>query len=187
MASFFARGTIDEQRNFSFDELTLKKNIRWYWIDAGDQSAGSIRVIKRASGSKEANYYQMSINRNHSAPVQFATLTHELGHLYLGHLGPDKAIDVPQRPSMTHTQKELEAESLAYLVCARNGVASKSETYLANYVNKNTTVDEIDLYRVMRAAGQVENLLGLTPKTNYDRPKPKNVGTTTNELFKSPG
>ena len=58
-------------------------------------------------------------------------------------------------------------------VCARNGVKSKSKTYLSNYVKKNTTVDHIDLYQVMRAAGQVETLLGLTAHTPFDKPTSK--------------
>ena len=74
---------------------------------------------------------------------------------------------------MDHPQRELEAESVAFLVAARNGVASKSEKYLADYVEKNTTVDHIDVYQVMRAAGQVEALLGLTAHTRYDKPSPK--------------
>ncbi|MBL8204740.1 MAG: hypothetical protein JNM09_10965 [Blastocatellia bacterium] len=48
---------------------------------------------------------------------------------------------------------------------ARNGVKSKSETYLTNFVSQNTTVDWLDLYQVMRAAGQVETILGLTAHT----------------------
>jgi antirestriction protein ArdC len=104
----------------------------------------------------------MHVNRNHSLPVQFATLTHELGHLFPGHLGADKRLKVPERSQVPHTQQELEAESVAFLVCARNGINSKSETYLATYVEKNTTVDDIDLYQIMRAAGQAETLLGLS-------------------------
>ncbi len=46
VASFIARGTIDDKRISSFVLLTSKKNIEWYRIDAGDQTAGSIRVIK---------------------------------------------------------------------------------------------------------------------------------------------
>ncbi len=69
------------------------------------------------------------------APVQFCAVAHELRHLFLGHLGPDPKLNVPERhlPSdeeKNHAQRELEAESVAFLVCARNGVASKSETYL---------------------------------------------------------
>ena len=93
--------------------------------------------------------------------VQFSTLAHELGHLFLGHLGPDKKLNVPRRAAMTHTQREFEAESVAYLVCERNGIKVKSQTYLANYADRVTSLDSIDLYQVMRAAGQVETLLAL--------------------------
>ena len=51
--------------------------------------------------------------------------------------------------------KELEAESVAYLICCRNGLKPKSETYLSGYVEQDTTADTLDLYQIMRAAGQV--------------------------------
>ena len=172
VASFFAQGSIDEEKFDFFARLISKKSIEMCLVDAGDQNAGSIRVIKRATKDKETTQYRMHLNRNHAIPVQFATLAHELGHLFLGHLGPDKALTVPERPAMSHGQREIEAESVAYLVCARNGVTSKSETYLTTYVGKNTTVDQLDLYQVMRAAGQVETLLGLTAHTKYDKPEP---------------
>jgi IrrE N-terminal-like domain len=143
-------------------ETIVKKNIEWYSIDAGDQRAGSIRVARRAGTEKEATLYGMQINQNHAPAVQFTTLAHELGHLCLGHLGPDKKLNVPERTRLDCAQQELEAESVAYLVCERNGVHSKSETYLSEYVRPNTTIEHIDLYHVMRAAGQVETLLGLT-------------------------
>ncbi len=132
--------------------------------------AGSIRVIKRPSDEKEATQYRMHVNRNHQPPVQFTTVAHELAHLFLGHLGPDKKLKVPDRPSMDHGQRELEAESVAYIVCARNKVVSASETYLANYVRENTTLDDVDVYQAMRAAGQVEAMLGFTAHTKYEKP-----------------
>jgi hypothetical protein len=172
VASFFAHGSIDKEKWDFYSQLIAKKDIELCLVDAGDQNAGSIRVIKRATKDKEATQYRMHLNRNHEIPVQFATLAHELGHLFLGHLGPDRALNVPERPAMSHAQREIEAESVAYLVCARNGVKSKSETYLTTYVGKNTTIDHLDLYQVMRAAGQVETLLGLTAHTKYDNPTP---------------
>lgn len=170
VAAFFAHGCIDERQIATFMPLMHKNGIEWCWVDAGDQMAGSIRVLKRAANDKEVTQYRMHINRNHAPAVQFASLAHELGHLFLGHLGKDKALNIPQRTPMDHAQNELEAESVAFLVCARNGVTSKSEAYLTNYVTQNTTIDEIDLYQVMRAAGQVEKLLGLTAHTKYDQP-----------------
>ena len=170
VASFLAHGPVDERRLASFVPLMGKKNIELRWIDAGDQRAGSIRVLMRANKEGVATVYRMLINQNHAPAVQFATLAHELGHLFLGHLGSDKALNVPQRPARSHAQRELEAESVAFLICARNGVKSKSETYLTNYVTENTEVDHVDLYQVMRAAGQVETLLGLTAHTKFARP-----------------
>jgi IrrE N-terminal-like domain len=170
VASFFAHGPIDENKLKSFVPLVQNKNIRWSWVDAGDHSAGSIRMVRRASNAEEASQYRIHINRNHAPAVQFATLAHELGHLFLGHLGPDEKLNVPDRPPISHSQRELEAESVAYLVCARNGVESKSTTYLSNYVKAHTTIDQIDVYQVMRAAGQVETLLDLTVPTKYDKP-----------------
>lgn len=170
VASFFAHGPIDENQIKAFIPLIYKKRIEWCWVDAGDRSAGSIHVIRRTEKEKETRWYRIHINRNHLSAVQFASLAHELGHLFLGHLGPDSGINVPQRPRMDHAQVELEAESVAFLVCARNGVTSESETYLKDYVKENTTVEQIDLYQIMRAAGQVETLLGLVAPTKYDKP-----------------
>ncbi len=168
--SFFARGAIDEAQLKSFTPLLQKKNIEWYPVDQGDLKAGSIRVISRATNEKEATCYRMHINRNHDPATQFTTLAHELGHLCLGHLGPDRKLNVPERPQLDRAQREFEAESVAYLVCERNGVKSKSQTYLSKYVEPNTTIEHIDLYQVMRAAGQVEHLLGLTAHMKYDKP-----------------
>jgi len=170
VASFFAHGRIDEHQLAAFVPLMRKKGIERCLVDTGDRSAGSIRVLKRAANDTEVTQYRMHINRNHDPDVQFATLTHEPGHLCLGHLGPDRKLDVPERHALGHSQQDLAAESVAYLVCERNGVKSKSQTFLSNFVNANMTVDLIDVYQVMRAAGQVETLLGIAAHTQYDRP-----------------
>lgn len=169
--AFFASGPIEEDQMISFMPLVRKKNIEWDWIDAGDNNAVSIRVVKRAATPKESTQYKMLINRNHAPAVQFTTLAHELGRLFLGHLGPDQRLNVPRRPHMDHAQRELEAESVAYLVCERNGVTSKSETYLRRFVDENTVLGTSDLYQIMRAAGQVETLLGLSMNTTFNKPK----------------
>ena len=67
-------------------------------------------------------------------------------------------------------QRELEAESVAFIVCKRNGVSSKSETYLKTFVDQNTTADNLDIYRILSAAGQIETLLGLGARTAFERP-----------------
>lgn len=162
VASFFARGPVDAAKMASFAPRLQKENIEINFIDAGDRRAGSIQLIRRAPNNKEKYQYRMNLNRNHDPAVQFTTLAHELGHL--GHLGEDRRRHVPARPFGSHIQIEIEAESVAYLVCSRNGVRSKSQTYLANYVSGTMTVDHIDIYQVLRAAGQVESILGISPQ-----------------------
>ena len=172
VACFWARGIIDDAKMDDFKLILKMKNIEWEWIDAGDARAGSIRIVHQAADAdaKDFNRYKISINRNHNPPVKFATLVHELGHLFLGHLGPDKKLKILQRPQIPLSQQELEAESVSYLVCKRNDIESKSSTYLANYVENNTTVRNVDLYKIMRAAGQVESILGIAATAKFDRP-----------------
>jgi len=174
VSSFFAQGSISKEQLGSYSSILGKKKIEWLVVDAGDRNAGLIRVVTRGRTPKDLTHYRIHINRNHDVSVQFATLAHELGHLFLGHLGPDKMLNVPDRPQMNHGQRELEAESVAYLVCARNGVDCKSEQYLSDYVSQHTTIDDIDLYQIMRAAGQIETLLGLTGHTKFEKPQAQN-------------
>ena len=171
VSAFYATGIINEDKIGSFRSRITSKNIEWNWFDGGDNSAGAIAVTHWANGAKDKNRYRMDLNKNHTVAVQFATLAHELGHLYLGHLGPDKSLSVPDRNAISPGNREIEAESVSYLVCKRNGVTPKSETYLAEFVTENTTINDIDLYPVMRAAGQVETLLALTSPTKYGHTK----------------
>jgi hypothetical protein len=50
---------------------------------------------------------------------------------------------------------EFEAESVAYLVCGRLGIDNPSDTYPADYLDKNENVPEISIDRVMKAAGLI--------------------------------
>ena len=166
--SFPATGSISRERLRSFKNPLLRKNIVLSRLDAGDGRAGYIRVLARGATENDVTRYGIWINRNHEPAAQFTTLAHELGHLYLGHLGCDRKLKVPRRPRLSHAQQEIEAESVAYVVCCRNGVRPKSQTYLAGFVNSDTTVDRVDVYQVMRAAGQVEMVLGQAARSRFD-------------------
>lgn len=171
--AFSATGAIDQVALERFAQLLIKKSIVWNKVDAGDRKAGSIELVQRPAKPSELSSYKMNLNKNHDPNVQFSTLTHELAHLFLGHLGRDVYLRIPERSRLNHQQQELEAESTAFIVCARNGVECKSQSYLANYVKQDTTTEQLDLYQIMRAAGQVETILGLAAHTKVDRPKKK--------------
>jgi hypothetical protein len=166
--AFPSSGQITTSKIHSFVGLLCRKNIDLVYVDSGDASAGAIQVVKRGNSKEIATQYHISVNRNHDPAVQFTTVVHELGHLFLGHLGADKKLKVPKRRSMSHDDVELEAESVAFLVCERHGISPKSENYLSHFVKTDTDVDSIDLYQIMRAAGHVETILKLTSHTKFN-------------------
>ena len=75
-------------------------------VDEGDWHAG--RILRSGDG------YVLKVNRNHPRPTRFTTIAHELGHLYLGHLGADAKRRIPNRRRVPERMQEIEAESAAY-------------------------------------------------------------------------
>ena len=72
-------------------------------------------------------------------------------------------------PSSRCTKRLLAASA----ICRRNDISPRSEIYLAELVDYDMSVDDLDLYQIMRAAGQVEGALGLGLTTKYSKPKPR--------------
>lgn len=168
--AFIAKGPVEEADIGRYLALMAKESISCKLFDGGDGNAGSIRLDHITHKPKERRFYCMAVNRNHSAAVKFSTLAHELAHLFLGHLGKDARLNIPDRRGRTHDQVEIEAESVAYLICKRNGCDCNSEAYIDSYLKTHTTVDDLDIYQIMRAASQIEALLGLTAHTRYEKP-----------------
>ena len=149
-----------------FAKKLEKKRIHLNPMDSGDNSAGSVELLECTleKGKKIPECsYRITINSNHPSNVQFCTLCHELAHIYLGHFGLDK-LSGADRSRFKEAQQEIEAESVAYLLCHRNDIQPKPQSYLHQFVNSDTTTENLDLYRIMKAAGQIESLLGLNSK-----------------------
>lgn len=168
--AFRASGTLQKNYINRFIPLLSKQGIQLKLIDFGDALAGHIKVGQKLEGlevgerstdAKKSPVYLIRVNNKHDSNVQFVTLIHELAHLFLGHLGPDKFLKITERCHSKDKHRELEAESVAYLVCKRNRVESRSEEYLVNFVKENTITGNLDLYMILKAAGQIETLLEL--------------------------
>jgi hypothetical protein len=169
--TFHATGPVEQTDLSRHIRRLAARGIHVQALDFGEGKAGYIQAVKRSTAKKERPDYQVRLNRNQAAAEQFTTLVHELGHLYLGHLGPDKYLKIDPRPALDHAHKEVEAESLAYLVCKRRGVHSKSATYLAKYVDRVPAISALDFYRLTKAAGQVETVLGIAAHTLFEPAK----------------
>jgi hypothetical protein len=140
---------------------------------AGSQSAGQIGA---ATAGRSLHYqtrirpkpefievplrYELLLNSTHSREAQYATLVHELAHLYCGHIGSPNPQWWPDRRHLNHDRNlcEFEAESVCYLVCRRLGIDNPSEEYLAGYLKNNTEVPAISLEAVMVTANLIEKM-----------------------------
>ena len=98
----------------------------------------------------------ITLNSNVSDETNFATLTHELGHLYCGHVGTPNPKWWPDRRGLDHATREFEAESVSYLVCRRSGLDTPAAEYLHGYLGANTEVPSISLDVVSKAAQRIE-------------------------------
>jgi IrrE N-terminal-like domain len=139
---------------------------------AGSQRAGSIQTVApggnplrfQTHSNPEPKYlnvplrYALLLNSNLSAEARYATLVHELAHLYCGHLGTPNEKWWPDRRGLRHAAQEFEAESVCFLVCERLGIDNPSDEYLAGYVGKNEQIPPISLDCVMKAAGLIERM-----------------------------
>jgi hypothetical protein len=141
--------------------------------EAGSQQAGQISrarpgrnlqvLVKQKPKAKYksvALQYEVLLNRKSSTEAKYATLVHELAHLYCGHLGTPNDKWWPDREILGRAVREFEAESVCYLVCTRLGIENPSEQYLSGYLLKDPTGDvpAISFERVMTSAGLIEQM-----------------------------
>ncbi len=155
--------------------MTLKNivrdGVRVSFPDYGSQLAGQISRSNshtympfefRAGGKPQTIQipvrYEILLSAKASAEEQYATLVHELAHLYCGHLGTPHHEWWPGRVGLSREIKECEAESIAYLVCSRLGVETTSAAYMSGYLSQNGEVPDISLDLVMKMAGAIYDM-----------------------------
>jgi hypothetical protein len=102
--------------------------------------------------------YELLLNESHSRETHFATLVHELAHLYCGHLGTPNPLWWPSRRFLDADTEEFEAESVSYLVCRSLGLDTRSEAYLSGYTRERSVTPQMSLECVLKAAGDIERM-----------------------------
>ena len=113
--------------------------------------------------------YNLILNSALSSEAIYATMVHELTHLYGGHLGTPNKKWWPDRRGLAEAVKEFEAESVTYLLCKRLGIDNPSDQYLSGYVNQDQEVPPISLECIMKAAGLIEKMGQERQKLRKDR------------------
>ena len=119
-------------------------------------TSGNRRLIGREDHSAD---FAVHINTTHSIPVQYSTLVHELGHIFSGHLGQvGDGVRWSDQRNLDTRAKEIEAESICYLVCQRLGLKTNSEEYLAGYAGREISMPDISLDRVLKVTNWIEEM-----------------------------
>jgi hypothetical protein len=130
----------------------------------GSQAGGSIRPAHKpqsffAFGKINVPIrYEVELNESVSTESRYASLVHELAHLYCGHLGTPNQFWWPERLGLPHSIREIEAESVSYMVCKRTGIETPSEKYLAGHLISGENMPPISLGCIMKAAGLIESM-----------------------------
>ena len=124
---------------------------------AGGNFAAKIQLLDRpqviqipVSKDKTIMYtahYLISVNETLSVGARYASILHELGHLLCHHLSPPPHTQWWKSRSLSHADREFEAEAVAWLTCERLNIENPSERYLAGYeqemIPENVSIDHI--------------------------------------------
>lgn len=102
---------------------------------------------------------KISINSTMNLEEKFSTIIHELAHIYCGHLGINDLSWWNNRNFLKNDVMEIEAETIAYLVCGRFNLVTSSDYYLSEYIKKHTDINGISLDTILVVAGYIESML----------------------------
>jgi hypothetical protein len=140
-------------------------NLRVYENTKNNSKRHKIKIEERVLHNNlggfavnEKNLFKITINNHSGLNEKYSTLIHELGHVFSGHLGINKFSWWKNRSSKDKVVVEIEAESIAYLVCKRLGLETSSEAYLSNYVQENEKMLDVSLDTILTVSGYIEQM-----------------------------
>ncbi len=115
---------------------------------------------------------EIVLKKKASNEINFATLIHELAHLFLGHTGHmylfkkgTKRQTVLLNRMLSKSASELEAETVSYLVCKRLGLEKSSVEYLAAYIeNEEEDLKQFEYELVVKTADKIEKMFLVKPQ-----------------------
>ncbi|MGW0288918.1 RNA-directed DNA polymerase [Streptomyces tuirus] len=151
--------------------------IRLTLVDHGASSCGRTYHSRSGSsverpgsrpGDRPETYptlFEIEVNRHLPPLDRYATLAHELGHLFCGHLGAGPGETWPDRyvrplsdedAVKVHARNEVEAESIAYMVLKRLDPEVRMGGYITGHLGPDQQVPEtVALNLTFKAAGLI--------------------------------
>ena len=114
-----------------------------------------VRSHRKVVIEKRAVRFEVTLNSTSSDTERLATLAHEIGHLYCGHLGAAASDWWPDRSDLDERQCEFEAESAARLVFRRIAPDTELPDHLTQYFDLNEQLPDMGWPRVVSAADRM--------------------------------
>lgn len=123
---------------------------------------------------EEEGIINIDITNKLNTPQEFSTLIHELAHHFLGHLGnnvliKEKEITRGENKGKIRQEKiiikgrwvqpdiqEIEAETVAFLICSRRNLEKHPYEYLSFHLN-DENIKEISVETIIKVADEIEN------------------------------
>lgn len=177
LAIRLAVGPVDLARRWHhLEHNAIRDGVRITLADHGGHSGGFLTTVvapgvvvsrPRRLGATQAEdgwevfplRYELVVNRNLSDKDRYATLVHELAHLYCGHLGSPDTDQWPDRPRLTHAADEVEAESVVHMILARIDPGVAMGDYIQGHLDEQGQVPpQVSLNAMMKAAGLIEEM-----------------------------
>lgn len=165
---FHSDTLIDETKLQNLVKSLLKEGIRYREENYGTYYGGQIQWnaanVARLSHTSKGNvdiisHYCITVNKNQLPAEKFATIIHELGHYFCGHLNFEKITYIPIRTKLSKETKEFEAETVCWVICERLNLSHQSVPYLHGYLNPDGKVPDISLDAILRAVGRIESMI----------------------------
>ncbi|MBW1741171.1 MAG: hypothetical protein JRJ42_08575 [Deltaproteobacteria bacterium] len=114
--------------------------------------------------------YLILLNKHYTLEDKYSSLAHEMAHIFCGHVGVDDEAWWPNRPNLEHNQIEIEAESVAYLVCRRKKLFASAERYLSAYdTTEGLDMPLFSVNAVIQATTYIEDM----GQSKWEKPKKK--------------
>lgn len=150
------------------ENARVHDRIRVDFKSLSSTNAGFATVAAGEGGWK----MRIAIHAELDEPSRFGVLCHELGHIYLGHLGSDKDHWWPSRKELSHRTVEIEAEAVAFIVASRFGLMGASARYVSRYLGNDPMPPSVSLDLVAKTTGRLEKMAKETLKPRRERRAP---------------
>ena len=115
--------------------------------------------------------FEVLLNDAHSPTERLATMAHELGHLFCGHLGAEPQDWWKDRGRLDRETEEYEAESVARIVFRRIDPTTQLPPHLDQFFRPGQELPRTGMPEILTAAGRVVEMC--QGPTTRRKPRPR--------------